>query len=159
MPQRMNGEACFNLPVRIRSRERPGAELEARLDLIDRIADLQGIEVAERGDEPVPCHVDVLVQLMPSEQPSTILCSLSREGIWIYGLDQWARYQVLARGWGGLNGNAALVYLPRDSRESETVWMIVKRAFDNSRSGHSRNLGAEVNSNRAWPQYSRTSLQ
>jgi hypothetical protein len=164
MPENRKIETRFDLPIRIRSRKHPGTELQARLDLIDRVADLQGIEVAEQADDAVSCRVDVYLSDSPpvalrAERPSTLLCSLSRDGIAIYGLDRWARYQVLARGWGALNEACAQVHLPRDTNELETVWQIVRRAYDNRQLEPEKELEGLVVSTWDWPKYSRTSLQ
>ena len=50
MPENLKIKARFDLPIRIRSRKHHGTGLQARLDLIDRIADLQDIDVAEQPD-------------------------------------------------------------------------------------------------------------
>lgn len=164
MPENRKIETRFDLPIRIRSRKHSGTELQARLDLIDRIADLQDIDVAEQPDDAVPCRVDVCLtphhpRASCDETPENLLCSLSRDGISIYGLDRWARYQVLARGWGGLNHTCAQVYLPRDTNELEAVWQIVRRAYDNRHFEPERELEELVVSIWDWPKYSRTSLQ
>ena len=164
MPENRKIETRFDLPIRIRSRKHPGTELQARLDLIDRIAELQDIDVAEQPDDAVPCRVDVCLtphhpRASCDETPENLLCSLSRDGISIYGLDRWARYQVLARGWGGLNHTCAQVYLPRDTNELEAVWQIVRRAYDNRHFEPERELEELVVSIWDWPKYSRTSLQ
>jgi hypothetical protein len=156
--------ARFKLPTRIRSRQRPAVELESRVNLIDRIADLQGIQVAMRKDDAIPCRVDV--HLAPCNESrvtrigeAALLCSVSRDGITVHGLDRWARYQVLARRWGGLNKDSVLVYLPRDDKELETVWQIIRRAYDNRQSVPEADIGAQVVSTRDVPIFSRTSLQ
>lgn len=164
MPENRKIETRFDLPKRIRSRKHFGTALQARLDLIDRIADLQGIDVAEQPDDAVPCRVDVhlgdsrTVGLRKG-RPSTLLCSLSRDGISIYGLDRWARYQVLARGWGSLNEACAQVHLPRDINELEAVWQIVRRAYDNRQFEPEKEPEGLVVSTWDWPKHSRTSLQ
>ena len=160
----MTATTRFTLPMRIRSRQRPATEMKVRLDLIDRIAALQGIRVSERDDQAGPCRVDVHLGTRARLRPltggeSSLLCSLSREGMTVYGLDRWARYQVLARGWGGLNKASVLVYLPRDSKELEAVWKIVKRAYDIRKSQSEGEVGTQVISTWDWPEFSRTSLQ
>ena len=164
MANTVNGADRFKLRVRIRSRKQTGADLNARLDLIDRIADLQGIHVAERNDDTLPCRVDV--HLLPQSGKrngnggdAPLLCSLSREGITINGLDYWARHQVLACSWGVLNRDSVRVYMPRDDKELETVWQIVRRAYDNRQSEPGRDSGAQVTGTWDWPKFSRTSLQ
>lgn len=164
MANTANGAARFKLRVRTRYRKQTGAELKARLDLIDRIADLQGIHVAERDDHTVPCRVDV--HLMPPHGKRNnngvdvaLLCSLSREGIMINGLDSWARHQVLACSWGILNRDSVRIHLPRDDKELETVWQIVRRAYDNRQSENARDNRAQVTATWDWPKFSRTSLQ
>lgn len=164
MPESSKIQTRFDLPIRIRSRKCRETELQARLDLIDRIADLQGIDVAEQLDDAVPCRVDVHLSDsraagLLKERLSTLLCSLSRDGISIYGLDRWARYQVLARGWGCLNEACAQVHLPRDINELEAVWQIVRRAYNNHQFEPERELEGLVVSTWDWPKYSRTSLQ
>ena len=157
-------EPRFDLPVRIRSRKHSGDDLQARLDLIDRIADLQGIEVAEERDDAVPCRVDVYLQ-RPRQVPPrkdtrpTLLCSLSRDGISIFGLDRLARHRILVRRWGGLNETSALVYLPRDADEVEAVWAIVRRAYENQKIEPAKAFDGPVVSTWGWPRVSRTSLQ
>jgi len=42
--------ARFILPLRIRNKEKSSIELEMKLALIERIADLRGIETVERRD-------------------------------------------------------------------------------------------------------------
>ena len=160
----MTATMRFTLPTRIRSRQRSATEMQVRLDLIDRIADLQGISVAERNDAAGPCQVDVHLGTRRSLRPltgseSSLLCSLNRDGITVCGLDRWARYQVLARGWGALNEASVLVYLPRNRKELEAVWKIVKRAYDIRISQPAGEVGTQVISTWDWPEFSRTSLQ
>ena len=164
MPDPAFAAARFKLPTRIRSRMRNGAENKSRMDLIDRIADLQGIRLAEHDDEAAPRRVNVYLETARCVSRNrhdeiSLLCSLGREGIAVYGLDRWARHQVLARSWGGLNRDSVLVYPPRDSNELEAVWQIVRRAYDNRQSAPEKEDGTQVISTWDVPKFSRTSLQ
>lgn len=132
--------------------------------LVDRIADLPGIEAIDRDDRCIPSRVDVCVQRPGADRARREgsllqLCSLSGDGIAVYGLDRWGRYQALARGWGVLVGDHVLVCLPRDRNELEVVWSIVKRAYDNQYVAPGHDTGARVISTWDWPKFSRTTLQ
>ena len=164
MPETAKIQARFALPTRVRLRKRLEAELKARLDLIDRIADLQGVDVAEQHDDSGSCRVDAHLRLSRPVAPypdsrSTLLCSLSSDGISIFDLDRWAQNQVVAHGWGALHETYALVHLPRDANELEAVWQIVRRAYDHWQIEPNTEHAGPVLSTWDWPQISRTSLQ
>lgn len=156
--------ARFELTQRIRTDRKFSRDLETKLALIDRIAGLPGIETVERRDDAVPCQIDVYLKRdstrsLRERQAAPLFCSLSRDGIAICGLDLWARHQVLSRGWGKLNFDEVLVFLPRNSRELDTVWKVVRRAYDNLFDPSARVPGAHMVSTWDWPKFSRTTLQ
>ena len=156
--------ARFELTQRIRTDKKFARDLETKLALIDRIAELPGIETVERRDDAVPCRVDVYLKRDSARsfregQAASLFCSLSRDGIAICGLDRWARHQVVSRGWGKLNFDEVLVFPPRDSRELDTVWKIVRRAYDNLFDPSAGGPGAHIVSTWDWPKFSRTTLQ
>ena len=128
----------FLLPARIRARGPSHPDLGVNLDLIDRIVDLPDIDAVEHGEGLVPQQVDMYLRgpaardLVRRGHP-TLLCSFARDGLTIYGLDRGARHHILDRGWGGLSADRVVVYLPRDDKELEVVWRIVKRAYENQR--------------------------
>ena len=156
--------ARFELTRRIRTETKFSSELDTRLALIDRIADLPGIETVERRADAVPWRVDVYLKRdstrhLRERQPATLFCSLSRDGIAICGLDHWAKHQVVSRGWGKLDCDEVLVFLPRNGRELDTVWKLVRRAYDNLFDPSARIPGAHIVSIWDWPKFSRTTLQ
>lgn len=156
--------ARFELTQRIRTEKKYSRDLETRLALIDRIAELPGIETVERNIDAVPCRVDVYLKRdstrsLRERQAAPLFCSLSRDGIAICGLDEWARHKVISRGWGRLDFNQVLVFLPRDHRELEVVWKILQRAYDNLFDPSAKVPGAHIVSTWDWPKFSRTTLQ
>jgi len=154
----------LRLPARIRNKRNTADDFEARIALADRIAELPGIEIIERRDEEVPCHIDIyLSHEGPNRalqgRPAHLLCSLDRESVTVSGLDQWNRYQVLSYGWGKLVDDRVRVFLPRDRRELETVWLIVQSAHNRLFDASVPDTGSLTISTWDWPKFSRTSLQ
>ena len=153
----------FSLPARIRTGKANSNEFATKLALIDRIADLRGIETVERNDD-VPSHVDVYLSrhsTVTARKRSSppLLCSLNSKGLTIDGLDNWARHQVVSNGWGKLMSNSVLVFLPRDDYELEVCWSIVQRAYDNQFDSSAPAPGTQIVSIWDWPKTSRTTLQ
>lgn len=153
----------FTLPARIRTGKTSG-DVSARLALIDRIADLPGIETVERNDETFPRRVEIYLRRDASDRvlkrkPLQLLCSLDCNGVILSGLDRWERYQVLAKGWGQLVEDQVCVHLPRDSRELESVWNVFQRAYERLMDPAKPESGSLEVSTWDYPGFSRTSLQ
>lgn len=156
--------ARFKLPARIRNKRTASDNFAARMALVDRIADLPGIETVERNEDTTPCRVEVYLQREASDRvlkrkPAQLLCGLDRNGVTVSGLDRWARYQVLANGWGKLTDDRVFVHLPRDAKEVEIVWSIIRRAYDRLFGPMTPEAGSLVVSTWDLPRFSRTSLQ
>ena len=154
----------FELTQRVRTEKTFANELETRLALIDRIAELPGIETRERRDGATSCQVDLYLRhnstrRSKERQSASYFCSLSRDGLKIRGLDLWAQHQVVSRGWGKLSSDEVLVFLPRNRRELDTVWKVVQRAYENLFDPSARVPGAHIVSTWDLPKYSRTTLQ
>ena len=154
----------FKLPARLRNKRKTPGEFSARVALIDRIADLSGIETVERNDEITPRRVEIYLRREASDRvlrrkAAKMLCSLDCNGVFLNGLDRWERHQVLAKGWGKLVDHEVCVYLPRDSHELEIVWGVVQRAYDRLFGQLTPEAGSLVISTWDWPRFSRTSLQ
>ena len=155
--------ARFKLPARIRSRHAAPDNFTVRMALVDRIADLQGIETVERNDDTVPRRVEVYLQREASDRvlkrrAAQLLCSLDCNGVTVCGLSRWERYQVLANGWGKLNDDQVCIYLPRNSKELDIVWSVIQRAHDRLFGPLTPEAGSLVISTWDWPRFSRTSL-
>jgi hypothetical protein len=154
----------LKLPARIRNKRNTAGDFEARMALADRIADLPGIEIIERSVATAPCRIDIYLRRAgtngkPKGKPACLFCSLDRESATVSGLDEWSRYQVLSNGWGKLDDELVCVYLPRDRKELETVWLIVQRAHSNLFDASLPEPGSLTVSTWDWPEFSRTSLQ
>ena len=164
MPASLYKPGRFELPPRIRAEKKPSDKLATRTALIDRIADLRGIETVQRRDNTVPCQVDVYlcqdskVRRRGSEL-TPLFCSLNCDGVAVSGLDRWAQHKVISRGWGKLDADRVLVYLPRDRRELSIVWKILRRAHDNLFNPSDKLAGEQMVSTWDWPKFSRTTLQ
>ena len=161
MPRTTKKPARFSLPARIRNKCKTSANFSARMALVDRIADLPGIETIERNDDAAPCRVDVYLQREASDRalkrkPPRLLCGLDCNGV--CGLSRWERYQVLANGWGKLIDDQVCVYLPRDRKELQIVWSVIRRAYDRIFSPLTPDSGSVVISTWDVPRFSRTSL-
>jgi len=153
----------FKLRARIRDRKRLSNDLRMKTELIDRIGDLRGIETVERRDDTVPCQIDVYLERDPADrvrkvQSPPLLYSLNCHGVMVSGLDRWAQHQVLSRGWGKLVFDQVLVYLPRDNKELEVAWKILRRAYDNLYVSSAKERGSQVLSTWDRPKFSRTTL-
>ena len=153
----------FGLPARIRTGKAYTNEFAAKMALIDRIADLHGIETVEYNSDAVPSQVDVYLALHPAGRARKslsppLLCSLNSKGLMVNGLDDWARHQVVSNGWGKLTFDLALVFLPRDDNELEVCWSIVQRAYDNLFVPSAEEPGTQILSTWDWPKFSRTNL-
>lgn len=122
------------LPARVRAGKAPADDFSSsRLTLADRIAELPGIRTVEQATDALPCCVDVYlgqhVGTAGNKKPPVLLCSISRDGIAIQGMTDWAKYQVLCKGWGKLHRDRVLIHLPRDSAELEVCWSILQQAY------------------------------
>lgn len=153
----------FKLRARIRNRKSLSNDLQMRMALIDRIADLRGIETVERRDDTAPCQVDVYLKRDAADrvrktQSPPLLCSLNCKGVFVSGLDRWEQHQVVSRGWGKLIFDQALVFLPRDNKELEVVWKIIQRAYGNLFVSPAEESGTHIVSTWDWPKCSRPSL-
>lgn len=156
--------ARFTLPARIRNKRKTSGDFSARMALIDRIADLPGIDTVERNDETTPRRVEIYLRREASDsvlkrKAPRLFCALDCNGVTIGGLSRWERYQVLANGWGKLVDDRVSVYLPRDHKELEIVWSVVRRAYDRLIGPLTPESGSLVVSTWDWPRFSRTSLQ
>ena len=122
----------FVLPTRIRIKHAPGESLWARLALADRIAQLPGVQTVEPDVPGLPVCVDIMISRSNTSSrkccPPQLLCSISRDGIAVYGLQSWDKHQVLSRGWGQLKKDHVLLRLPRDEGELDVCWDILQRA-------------------------------
>ena len=152
----------FRLPSRIRAKTATANTIPARLGLADRIANLPGVHVVEQEHGSLPCGVDVFLSepdTRRKRRPALLFCSMSATAIEVHGLDNWDRYQVLARGWGRLDGRGVQLFMPRDEDEMEQCWAILLRAYQSSIHASA----AAAPERFAWfdrlPSYSRTSLQ
>ena len=155
--------ARFVLPQRVRSGQESTIEGVTKTHLIDRIADLPGIEAVRHRDDVIPSSVDLYLKndnlQNPDQNPeSTLFCSLSNDGIEIFRLDRWTKHQVISRGWGKLTARDVLVFLPRTNRELETVWKIIQRAYDNFLGTSASAIGTQMVSTWDLPKFSRTTL-
>lgn len=149
----------FKLPTRIRSRKNDAGGIPLRLALIDRIADLSGIETVERRDDTLPRQVDVYLRHDSTDRgrkprPAPLLCSLNRNGVLVGGLDPWAKHQVVSHGWGKLTLNQVLIFLPRNNTELDVVWKIFRRAYDNLIVPLAKEPGSQLVSTWDWPKTS-----
>jgi len=123
----------YHLPARIRANKATADDLGCRLGLADRIAGLPGISTVEELGDTLPCRVRVYFQA-PSvsirrQHPALPLCTIGRDGIVIHGLSEWDRHQVLRGGWGRLEQDHVLIFLPRDDEELEVCWAVLQRAY------------------------------
>lgn len=124
----------FSVPVRTHELQARDNSIHARLALADRIADLPRIQAVDH--EPAGGWRNVEVLLMPlvssarKRRPPALLCHIGADGIVLYGLSNSERAQVLSHGWGQLFGDNMLLFLPRDDQELETVWRILRRAYE-----------------------------
>ena len=164
MAKRTGKPARFKLPARIRSKRTAPTDFQSRMALADRIADLRGIETIERNDDTTPRRVDVYLQREARDRilmrrPAQLLCSLDCKGVTVNGLDRWERYQVVASGWGSLIDDQVCVCLPRDRKELEVVWSVIRRAHDRLAGPEKPQAGSLVISTWGLPEFSRTSLQ
>ena len=156
--------ARFVLPGRIRNEREAPSEPSTRMALIDRIADLQGIETVECSGDTVPSQVNVYLRQGSTGRSRdraapALFCSLNGNTVAVSGLDQWAKYQVIARGWGQLALDHVDILLPRNTRELNVVWKILQRAYANLNVPSVGAAGTQLVSTWDYPKYSRTTLQ
>ena len=152
----------LTLPIRIRAKKVDPDGLRARLELADRIATFAGVST-EDHDATVPRSVDVFLQAQGEsahrQSPDVLLCTINCEGIWVYGLDDSDRHQILLRRWGRLQANGVLLFLPRDDEELEVCWTILQRAFRRLDQFSTQASPGRAAWSGGLPRFSRTSLQ
>ena len=156
--------ARLTLPARIRNKQKSSGDFAARMALIDRIADLPGIETVERNDEDIPGRVEIYFRRETSDRvlkrkPARQLCCLDCNCVTVSGLSRWERYQVMTNGWGKLINGQACVYLPRDHEDLEIVWSVIRQAYGRFTGRTTPESGSAVVSTWDFPRFSRTSLQ
>ena len=154
----------FQLPARIRANKTAPEDLAARLALADRIADIPGVDAVECGDDTVPRQVAIYLREATARRTIRVprpllLCRLGTDGIVVHGLDNWAKHQVVMRGWGRLLYDRVLLFLPRDDNEVETCWSIIRQAYDSLFDPSASHSGTRNTSAWDMPKFSRTSLQ
>lgn len=164
MPTTVSKSTRFELSQRVRTDQKAPNALKVKLALIDRIAELPGIKKVDCEDDASRCQINIYLKCDPAKsqregRAGPMLCSITRDGIAIRGLDQWARHQVISRGWGKLELDGVLVFLPRNDRELDTVWTVIRRAYDNLFNPSANIPGVQIVSTWDWPKFSRTSLQ
>ncbi len=135
-----------------------------RLALVDRIADLPGIEAVEHSINQLPRQIDIYVHNTIHEQPMRkrrrdLLCSLSAVGIVVPGLDRWTRHQVVLRHWGCPLRDHVMLYMPRDDDELDVCWNIIRQAYDAFFATATKAHGRYSLMARDLPKFSRTTLQ
>jgi len=117
----------------MRANQATGDSLGCRLALADRIADLPGISTVEEPGDSIPYRVRVCFQAasvsIRREQPPLPLCTIGPDGIHLHALNEWDRHQVLRGGWGRLERDHVLLFLPRNDEELEVCWAMLQRAY------------------------------
>lgn len=154
----------LELRTRVQTRVADGDGFSCRIALADRIATLPNIRVVEASPDALPCRVDVYLHRKHTsahkQQMPVLFCSISRDGVAVYGLSNGERHQVLCHRWGWLERDRVVVFLPRDDEELEVCWAILQRAYGclSETSAQSPRLRMSVPQ---WdlPRYSRTKLQ
>jgi hypothetical protein len=158
----------FRLPARIRASSAPQDEFSCRLALADRIAALPGIVTEDDPCDALPNRASVYLQLASPQFANrtprrhlqrTLLCTISCGGVELFGLDTWGKHQVLSGGWGSLQRDYVLLYLPRDEQELDVCWNILRRTYQNLSTPSARPALAHLASIPARPRFSRTTLQ
>lgn len=134
MPKRSERPTRFSLPNRIRTALKPADNFTPRLSLADRIAELPGVAVVESDRDAAPYTVRVMLERQSNAAAAPVeqiqFADISREGIVVRGLSSWDKHKALSSGWGKLRERDLLIFLPRDDRELEVCWTIIKRAYD-----------------------------
>ncbi|MDH3373268.1 MAG: hypothetical protein OER22_04150 [Gammaproteobacteria bacterium] len=127
------GVKRYHLPARIRAKKVPENGFSCRLALADRIADLPGIHTVEKSSDTLPHGVDVYLQSpsrsLRKQRDPILLCSIGRDGVAVHGLSEWDKHQVLCGGWGKLERDHVLIFLPKDFEELEVCWGLLHRAY------------------------------
>ena len=154
----------FTLPARIRAHKAAAEEREALQALIDRVTALAGVETTECDNDALTRRIAVYfrgARARPAlRNPySSLFCYFDSDGIGVYGLDRWAKHQVVMRGWGRLIGARAQLYLPRDDEELEICWSILRLAYDSLFDATASRAATGRRSSWELPQFSRTTLQ
>ena len=153
----------YRLPARIRVRNATQGDFSCRLALAERIAALPGVLTEEHAGDALPTRVNVYLQAAQlasrKQHQQQLLCSISRDGVALYGLDAWDKHQVLCAGWGSLDREHVLLFLPRDDQELEVCWEVIQRACQNLSTTLTKPASAAFVSSTARPRFSRTTLQ
>jgi hypothetical protein len=122
------------LPTRVRSRLVPDSGFSALSALAERFAELPFVQLVESAAGVG--RTDTCAYFQPREQPARskapayLFCRIGYNGISLLGLTDPERHQVLSRGWGRLDRQRVLLYLPRDESELAICWSILYRAYN-----------------------------
>ena len=154
----------FQLPARIRIGSSAPQGVPMKQELTDRIARLPGVKMIHRSSDTPQSQAYAYLCEQPMRRAlgnprSVLLCRIGSDGIAIHGLDNWARHQVVMRGWGKLLDTRVVLYLPRDHREAETCWSIILQAHT-ALTDPSANVARRASASAGrMPSFSRTTLQ
>jgi hypothetical protein len=153
----------FEVPARIRDEGSFADSHHARLLLADRIAGMPCIRTVEDGANALPSSVAVYLDLgqapLRKRTPPVTLCVIRRDGLTVYGLDLEDRRHLVTRGWGRAERDRVRMFLPRDEREVDVCWTILKHAHSALLNPSARSTGARHRFDGDLPRFSRTTLQ
>lgn len=135
-----------------------------RQALVDRITSLPGIAATECDNDTLTRQLVIYLHGAPARRtirnPRPFrLCDLGDDGIAVYGLDNWAKHQVVMRGWGKLIYDRVQLFVPRDDDELEICWNIIHQAYDSRFGATASEPATDNKSIRELPRFSRTTLQ
>jgi len=153
----------YHLPRRIRAERASDNGFACRLSLADRIASLPNIHSVEDSTDTLPCRVNVYLQAPSAsirrQHDAHLLCTIGRDGVHVHGLREWDRHQVLRGGWGRLERDHVLFFLPRDSEELEVCWGMLQRAYQYLSTVSAAGPLVRRTDPSDLPRFSRTALQ
>lgn len=134
MPKPSQRRIRFKLPTRIRTARGFSRGFSPRPSLEDRIAKLPGVNVADcetdKGSDIVRVNLTLPADGETASHDHEPFADIGRDGVAVHGLGRAEKHQILSRGWGKLRKRDVLIYLPRDERELEICWSIIRRAYD-----------------------------
>jgi hypothetical protein len=134
MAMHVEPTARLLLPTRIRTKVPQAGALTPRIALAERLADLKDIVTAD--DDSGTCTGGVDLYLTQPSIPARKqlgpwrLCNIDADGLRIFCMSDWDKYQVIARHWGHLQDGHVFVAMPRDDSEVEVCWNILARAYN-----------------------------
>lgn len=148
------------LPARTSPRESNGDSLASRAALADLLSELPNIVTKETSVNTLAREVDIYVGWRKTDwirnaSKSRLLCRITADGFFVYGLGDDEVNEVISHGWGEASPGCVHVFPPCGEDDLQQCWRILQHAYHSV----SASVMTAIRVPSTLPSFSRTRLQ